>query len=267
MKKTNNCKMRNAVLRLSLVIFALLFLLTACSGEDTCSISEESSSVAEGESSLLASDENEDSVSADVLEDGFYILYTENEVDFSKAPKAEINHYPWNSDYNPYAYGQAIFKKDDGFYIYMYCKESNPKTQITEIGGDVYLDSALEFFCDYSPKENSTKRNYINLEMNSAGVYLAQYGQKSILELSDKRITVTGNRKKDYWTVTAHIPMEVLKDIYGDIEIGEGSVVACNFTKCGSGTKIKHWGTWQLLGGTSPNFHQPQYFAKVQIRK
>lgn len=256
--------------RFLIVFFVLLLFLSACSKEGASSLSEEALSSASGESSCEVSDENSsesESQVADVIEDGFYILYTEGDVDFSKAPKAEINIYPWNDDYNPYAYGQVVFKKDDGFYVYMYCEESNPKTQITQIGGDVYLDSALEFFCDYKPKANSVKRNYINLEMNSAGVYLAQYGQKSVLELSEERITVKGNRKKDYWSVTAHIPLQLLIDVYGDVEFGEGSVVACNFTKCGSGTKIKHWGTWQALGGTSPNFHQPEFFAKVQIKR
>ena len=224
---------------------------------------EEESSLSD--ESIVVSEEISEEVS---FEDGeFFVLYTEGEVDFSKAPKAEISNYPWNNDYAPYAYGQIIFKKDDGFYIFMYCEESNPKTEITEIGGNVYKDSALEFFCDYKPRRFTSSVNYINLEMNSAGVYLANYGRDSILNLSKKRISVKGEVFDKYWTVTAHIPMKVLTDIYGDYEIGVGSTIKCNFTKCGSGTEIRHWGTWQPLGGDEPNFHQPKAFATVEIRK
>ena len=53
------------------------------------------------------------------------------------------------------------------YYVFMYCEESNPKTEIKEIGGNVYLDSALEFFCDFRPeKQKGSAINYINLEMN-----------------------------------------------------------------------------------------------------
>ncbi len=198
----------------------------------------------------------------------FFILYTEDKVDFSEAPKAEIEYYPWNDDYTPYAYGQVVFKKDDGFYVFMYCEESNPKTEIKQIGGNVYLDSALEFFCDFRPeKKKWNEINYINLEMNSAGVYLANYGHYSVLRLSKERMRVKGEVFDNYWTVTAYIPLKLIKNIYGDFEIGEGSVVECNFSKCGSGTEIKHWGTWQELGGENPNFHQPRYFAEVEIRR
>ncbi len=250
------------------LVLTMLFLLSGCSGDENSieTGNSEQQSVVESSSVDVTSESNESQEFSDP-EDGFYILYTEDEVDFSKAPKAEISIYPWNDDYKPYAYGQVVFKKDDGFYVYMYCEESNPKTVITEIGGNVYLDSALEFFCDYNPQKNKWKKNYINLEMNSAGVYLAQYDGKSILDLSDEKITVEGERRKDYWSVTAHIPLELLKDVYGEINIEEGSIVECNFTKCGSGTKIKHWGTWQMLPGTTPNFHQPKRFAEVQIRK
>lgn len=275
MKGVRFTKISKILLKVLVVVFSLLFLLTSCNSsnsktEDNSSLissddlSQQASDVADSEISEESKEESEEFLPPD---DGFYILYTEDEVDFSKAPKAEINKYPWNNDYAPYAYGQVVFKKDDGFYVYMYCKESNPKTVITENGGNVYLDSALEFFCDYNPQKVKVSKNYINLEMNSAGVYLAQYNGKPVDSMSDEKITVEGLRRKDYWSVTAHIPLGLIKDVYGDVEIGEGSIVECNFTKCGSGTKIKHWGTWQELSGTSPNFHQPELFAKVQIKK
>lgn len=271
--------MKRAIKLLSLVFF-IAMIFSACGTEsgdnlsatdvsaDILHSSAESNaeSVEESQAVLESAEESSES-SVEAPLDSFYILYTEDEVDFSKAPKAEISNYPWNSDYTPYCYGQVVFKKDDGFYVHMYCEESNPKTEIKENGGNVYLDSALEFFCDYNPKKDKTTPNYINLEMNSAGVYLAQYNHSPVLDLTDEEIEVSGNRRKNYWSVTAHIPIGVIKDVYGEFELGEGSIVECNFTKCGSGTKIKHWGTWQTLGGSSPNFHQPEFFARVEIRK
>ncbi|MBO7254211.1 MAG: hypothetical protein J6V36_02790, partial [Clostridia bacterium] len=132
-------------------IFAVVFLFSSCgNGDDNSSKNDTSSELSifaeDISSELLVSTESSDDKSESIdsidktesesssKEDNsdvnkeFYILYTEDEVDFSKAPKAEIKYYPWNNDYTPYAYGQVIFKKDDGFYVFMYCEESNPKT-------------------------------------------------------------------------------------------------------------------------------------------
>ncbi|MBE6649607.1 MAG: hypothetical protein E7614_08865 [Ruminococcaceae bacterium] len=278
--------MKNKLLPL---IFTFLFLLSACgegeespqsgitsltasdvsvettSGENNSS--EESTVISENSDNLESSELSEDFL----IDDGeFYIPYlkADEEIDFSNAPKAEILLYPWNSDYTPYAYAQLVFRENDGFYLFMYCEESNPKTEVTQIGGEVYRDSALEFFCNYYPegKEDRYPSTYVNLEMNSAGVYLANYRNYPLNALSGARVTVTGETFDGYWTVSAKIPLKLLKDLYRTVEFKRGSFVECNFTKCGSGTDIPHWGTWQPLGGETPNFHQPHSFKLVQIR-
>ncbi len=275
--------MKNKLLPL---IFTFLFLLSACgegeessksgitsltasdvsvettSGENNSS--EESTVVSENSDNLESSELSEDS---SVVDGEFYIPYlkADEEIDFSKAPKAEILLYPWNSDYTPYAYAQLVFRENDGFYLFMYCEESNPKAEVTEIGGEVYRDSAMEFFCNYNP-DSPYPSTYINLEMNSKGIYLAHYRNLSILNLSSARVTVTGETFDGYWTLNAKIPLKLLKHIYSNVKIGKGSFVECNFSKCGSGTDIPHWGTWQPLGGETPNFHQPDSFKRVEIR-
>ncbi len=258
---------------LKFILFAVLICFASCGqNEEEASVS---TSNLDTVSDFLSAYSEESSLTEETVSewedennsDEFYILYTEGEVDFSKAPKAEINIYPWGDEYTPYAYGQVVFKKDDGFYVFMYCRERDPLTTVTETDGAVYRDSCLEFFCDYYPTASSkTEKTYINLEMNSAGVYLAKYNGISVSSLSRETITVTGERHAAYWTVTAHIPLKLIEDIYGSVSIGVGSAVDCNFSKCGSGTKIPHYGTWQDLPGKTPNFHQPAYFAKVYIK-
>lgn len=280
--------MRNTY-KLIVLLICVFALLASCSGNDESDVSmasenggnenvsaesallEETSASAneEIENSGAELSEEQSDASQEVSEDDgeFYILYTEDEVDFSKAPKAEILNYPWGKEYTPYAYGQVIFRKDDGFYVYMYCEEKNPKTTVTQIGGSVYLDSCLEFFCDYRPETRKREAHYINLEMNSKGIYLANMGGKPVKWLSDEKIVVRGKVYEDYWCVTAHIPVGLIKDVYGDFYIGEGSVVECNFTKGGSETEIPHYGTWQMLRGSKPDFHQPYFFAEVEIKR
>lgn len=250
-----------------ILVFSLLF--SSCAKDNSSKITDESDVSEENESYDVSSEESSEDVSAEsTIQSGeFFILYTEEEVDFSKAPKAEINKYPWGDEYTPYAYGQVIFKKDDGFYVFMYCEEKNPRAEIKENGGSVYTDSCLEFFCDYRPQTEGRRKNYINLEMNSLGVYLANYRSQPVDTLSNSRMTVKGEVFENYWTVTAHIPLDMIMDVYGEFELGEGSYVKCNFTKCGSGTEIPHYGSWRMLKGDTPNFHQPDCFKRVQIRK
>jgi hypothetical protein len=291
--------MKNIVRYLSLVICSIM-ILTACGSEaesadslslqssienasamdennsETPNSNEETSetstndesTASEGETSTNSeSDASENETSnAPVNNSQFYVYYTEDEVDFSKAPKAEISRYPWGDEYTPYAYGQVIFKKDDGFYIHMYCEESNPQTTIFENGGTVYKDSCMEFFCDYRPQSSTYGgKDYINLEMNSAGVYLANFRGRSFEHHTNERITVTSEKGDTYWTVTAHVPLKLIEDLYGSAPKGIGDEIRCNFTKCGSGTDIPHYGTWRPLLGDTPNFHQPKLFKKVKI--
>ena len=201
----------------------------------------------------------------------FYILYTDGEVDFSKAPKAQIAIYPWGVEYTPKAFGQIIFKKDDGFYLRLESFEKDPHSRLTEKNDSVCTDSCMEFFASYDP-ENPNK--YINVEMNSLGNYLCQccdwIGERNIREknfdFSPISPEVSAFRTKESWGVYLRVPLGMIYDVYGDLRIDKGSYILLNLYKCGNYKQIDHYGCWGNVTTSYPNYHMPPCFYAVEIK-
>jgi len=199
----------------------------------------------------------------------FYILYTDGEVDFSKAPTARVNIYKWGQQYMPRTEAKIIFKEDDGFYVRMECEEKNPLAEKTEFGASVCEDSCMEFFANYQPK---TSDRYINIEMNSIATCLCyfcrdRYETVSIEKLSDALPEVEAFKTETTWGINLHVPLKMLRDAYGEFTLKEGDTVTMNLYKCGNKTKIPHYGTWSEICTERPDFHQPSCFSEVEIRR
>ena len=199
----------------------------------------------------------------------FFILYTDGEVDFSKAPKAYVNIYRWGQSYMPVTYGQIVFKEGDGFYVRMETEETNPRAVNTQRHSSVCQDSCLEFFAVYDPA-NSMK--YINIEMNAIGTWLCYFCESNkvnniIEKSSDSLPEIEPFKTETTWGTTLHVPLDMIEDCYPGVKITEGSTILMNFYKCGDKTDKPHWGAWSEVETEKPNFHVPQYFSEVEIRK
>lgn len=206
------------------------------------------------------------------MENEFFAVYKgkDEAVDFAGAPKAYIDIYPWGTAYTPVAYAQIIFREDDGFHVRMFCEEENPRAIYTKFDDPVYLDSCLEFFCDFLPEKNTG--HYINTEMNANGAFLTYWAAglgnyTMIADLSDHISTVSAFKEDNGWGVNLFIPLEMLSDIYDYDGWGEGSVIKGNFYKCGSDCEIPHYGVWSNIDLPAPNFHSPQFFGEIVIKK
>ena len=206
------------------------------------------------------------------MENGFFALYADkNEIiNFENAPKAYISTYTWGNEYTPVSYAQIIFREGDGFYVRMYCEEKNPRAVYTKFDDPVYLDSCLEFFCDFLPEKFDG--HYINTEMNANGAFLTYWahgiGQYDMItDMSSSLSDVKPFKDEDGWGVLLHIPLTMLKDIYKDADWTLGSVIRGNFYKCGSDCEIPHYGVWKKIDLPHPNFHQPDFFGKIEIKR
>ena len=185
-------------------------------------------------------------------------------VNWTDAVKAPISEYVWGGEYRPEAYGQAVFVKNDGFYIKLTAKERDPKAVYTKNGDPVYKDSCLEFFAAYKPG------GYINCEMNCNGAILSAYGEgrgnrTPINEIAGKYPEVKAEKTEKEWSVTVRVGLDIIKKVYGNCDFKPGDVFYGNFYKCGDGCEIPHYGSFSPIGTEKPDFHRPEYFAKFII--
>jgi hypothetical protein len=129
----------------------------------------------------------------------------------------------------------------------------------------VWQDSCVEFFM----KQGDIYRNF---EFNSLGVCLSGAGAGRNLRerLADEFmdqivrfpslsiVTLPTESAPTDWSLTVAIPLDL---------IGQkaGSEFTANFYKCGDNTKIPHYLSWSAIATATPDFHQPDYFAPVEL--
>ena len=190
------------------------------------------------------------------------------DVDWNAVEKAEIKRCLWeNNEYCPRAYGKLAYIKDKGFYVKLCAYEQNPKADYLNFYDNVYCDSCLEFFADYSGK----REKYVNFEVNSRGVSLIAFGDDDV----DNRECITEYFKsipdvktkiyKDRWEVYAFFSLENIERVFPGCKFEKGYEFAGNFYKCGDETEIPHYGSYAEITPEKMRFHRPECFAKFVI--
>lgn len=129
----------------------------------------------------------------------------------------------------------------------------------------VWQDSCVEFFV----KQGDIYRNF---EFNSLGVCLSAFGsdrntRKSLDNESMVQIlrfpplnieNLPSDNIPTNWSLTVAIPLDL-------IGVNAGSQFLANFYKCGDKTKVPHYLSWSAISTPAPDFHQPEYFALVEL--
>jgi len=131
----------------------------------------------------------------------------------------------------------------------------------------VWQDSCVEFFI----KQGNIYRNF---EFNSLGVCLSASGpdrnarerldgasMDQILRFPSLNIkSLPSESIPSNWSLTVAIPLELLG-------LKPGSQFMANFYKCGDETKVPHYISWSAITTPAPDFHQPAFFAQVELAK
>ncbi len=131
----------------------------------------------------------------------------------------------------------------------------------------VWQDSCVEFFV----KQGDIYRNF---EFNSLGVCLSASGpdrnsrerldkasMEQILRFPSLSIeNIPSESVPTNWSLTVAIPL-------GLIGLEPGSQLIANFYKCGDKTKVPHYVSWSAIQTPSPDFHQPGFFAQVELAR
>lgn len=177
----------------------------------------------------------------------------------------ELKSYHWeqNPPYRPKTFFKLAFLRREGFYCILKCYEKNPRTVFTENDSPVYRDSCLEFFL--APV--SGRPEYINIECNSKGISLCEFGEgrqnrRLLSSLVKTRPSVTPFSGSDvsgeFWGVTVFVSSPFICELYG-IPAGEFSpkTFRANFYKCGNDTETPHFIAFSPVSSPVLGFHNP----------
>ena len=173
--------------------------------------------------------------------------------------------------YNPTVKFKIAYSQNQ--LLLKFCiNEETIRAKETQINGDVYKDSCVEFFI--SPDRNSY---YYNFEFNCIGVIYAAHGQPGkdrtllnpeIIKLIKVKSSL-GNKSFEerkgghQWDIVIVIPKECF--VFDSSLVFGGLNSAANFYKCGDETHIPHFISWNPIKTISPDFHQPIFFGELQF--
>ncbi len=179
-----------------------------------------------------------------------------------------LTHYHWESDppYRPDTYFKMGVVGDD-LVARLQCYEENPKAVFENRDDPVYRDSCLEFFV--APLEE--REEYINVEMNSKGVFLCEFGKGKydrvfVSSLTESAPEVEAFKGEDmngaFWGVTVKLTKDFLSELYKvPKEKIDYATVKANFYKCGDDCAVQHYLAFSPVTTLPPGFHNPECFA------
>ncbi len=196
---------------------------------------------------------------------GYEIRITDKP-DWRKVKKAKVDQYVWGGEYRPKTYAQLVFVPRRGFIARLTTYETAPRAVYFNNMDPVYTDSCLEFFARYK------KGGYINCEVNANGAILSAYGEGRggripLDKISGEFPSVKITKKKDRWVAEISVDLKIIKAVYGKSVFRENSVIYGNFYKCGDNCEHVHYGSFSPVKTEKPDFHRPEYFAKMTLKK
>jgi len=154
-----------------------------------------------------------------------------------------------------------------------YITEKHFKAEKTRSNQMVCEDSCVEFFV--SPADDGI---YYNLEFNGIGTCLLGAGTARENSTKADPEIISGIRRKTSlgnnpiseregeisWTITIAIPLNVF--FRHKIKKLDGSTFRANFYKCGDMLAVPHYVTWNPVGTSKPDFHQPDFFGVLNFQ-
>lgn len=189
-----------------------------------------------------------------------------NLAEFEKDCWHRLTSYHWESEppYRPNTYFKMGVVGED-LVATLKCYEENPRAVFENRDDPIYRDSCLEFFV--APLED--REEYINVEMNSKGAFLCEFGKGKfdralVSSLTERSPMVEAFKNEDgqgvFWGVTVKLTKAFLQDLYKTENI-DFTTVKANFYKCGDDCEIQHYLAFSPVTTLPPGFHNPECFA------
>lgn len=177
----------------------------------------------------------------------------------------------WGTKSIPKTYGYLGFVPEDGFYLKMVCEEKEPLRTYENMLDPVFKDSAMEAFFQFEVKRDVRGAGiYLNFEVNANGALLAAYGsgrtyRTFFAKKELEEFACRAELEEERWSFTLHIPLRILDEIYGPLNLGRGSRFTCNFYKISEAKAIEHYASCFPIRSEIPSFHMPEYFGEAVI--
>ena len=177
--------------------------------------------------------------------------------------------YPWSTNgYKP----ETVFTlsvSEDGFLMHIRVMESDPKREYTEHFSPVCLDSCVEWFVKFFPHKSDL---YFNFEINAigtvnAGLHITRANGGRITHQDIEMLNVKTEILENQWTVSYIVPFKLIKKYIPEYVYSEDIPLYANFYKCGGRCALPHYGIWNPMPLEKPDFHKPEYFGKVYLKK
>lgn len=193
---------------------------------------------------------------------------------FDGAAFSELTSYHWESaePYRPKTFCK-IGVAGDCLKAALKCYEASPVAVFEDRDDPIYKDSCLEFFA--APVDG--RKEYINVECNSKGVFLTEFGEgregrrlvSAITDLSPVVEPFFGEDDNgSYWGVEITLTKAFLSALYS---VPENEIifkcVKANFYKCGDECAVPHYLAFSPVTTLPPGFHNPECFATFKTEE
>ena len=152
----------------------------------------------------------------------------------------------------------------EGFQVTMRCYEQDPAVSYTQPDDPVCKDSCMECFL----KCFADSPDYINVEVNSAGVMKCGFGpgreRNTVRGLGFAQPKVTVTKNDAYWQINYVISEGLLESLYQrPCRFAAGHEMQGNFYKCREEVLPPHWASWSKVERL--DFHTPEFFGQLKI--
>ena len=179
--------------------------------------------------------------------------------EWSRAEIIGINTLNWK-EFDAGIHTEArVLYNEKGLFVKFVSDEHPVSVNCREFNGEVYEDSAVEFF--FAPDNGS--ENYFNFEINAEGYALIGLGPgreririyDTDPSLFDIQTTITDKG----FEVFLFIPFTFIKKYFDNIS----GTMKGNFQKCRETPPLTHFYSAFGIGTPEPDFHRPEYFKSL----
>ncbi len=183
----------------------------------------------------------------------------------------ELSSFHWEADepYRPLVLANVGIVNGELVAV-LKAYETDPRAVCLRRDDPVYTDSCLELFVALV----EGRAEYVNVECNSKGVFLSEFGSgkfnrrlvRDITALSPEVTPFVGSDSNgSYWGVSVALSKSFVAEVYGvDVSDVTFNSVKLNFYKCGDCCEVAHYAAFSPVTTLPPGFHNPDCFVEFK---
>lgn len=179
-------------------------------------------------------------------------------------PKAELDWFGFSpSKGYPTTYVIGVYS-DEGLTL-RYRTDERPSDILARYHGKnepVCTDSCVEFFFKPIPEKDD---RYMNVELSAGGGMLIGLGSERKGRIRPEfdllAFEVETEILEDGWQAKFFLPFSFVKSHFADFS----PEFKGNFYKCGDETACVHYGTWNPVEVSRPDYHRPEFFGDLYL--